>query len=293
MEEKEINDEDLIIYGEYQKPTSFPNKYEDLVDHIMSLFHIPEEKKSLLIIAYKNESGDSIKITSQEEYSEYLLKKSKKELKNIILISLQEFIQSKIKPFQEDIIYDKDNEEDDNDNEDIFLRQGHVFEKNNEAQSEFLAFGKLNINKEIENSNENNDSFDIDNMLNNNIVKSVLPPATSFPSQCNICQKFPILKIMYFCSKCQLNFCEDCEKNLGYNHRHCYYKIRNKEQYQEILKMEMKEDDINNKSENEDDKDKNEIGKNKDKSKEKKENANGIFSSLLGFMSGSNNNNTK
>jgi hypothetical protein len=245
-------------------------------------------------------SGDSIKITSQEDYSEFLLKKSKGEIQNIISISLQEFIKNEIKSFRD--TYDKDEEEDDNDKDDLFLRQGHVFNNKNEKQkSEFFGGGRLDINKflnesiEFGNSDDNNinnnknNKFEIDNIFSNTITKSVLPPVISFPSYCNICQKFPIVKVMFFCLDCQLNLCEDCEKNLGYNHRHCYYKIRNKEQYQEILKMDAKEDDLNNKIKNEDEKDK----KIKDKSKEKKEGLNGIFSSILGFMSGSNNNDTK
>ena len=304
MKEKEIYDEGLVIYGEYQKSTCFPNEYEDLIDHIMSLFQIPEEKKPLLIITYKNVSGDSIKITSQEDYSEFLLKKSKGEIQNIISISLQEFIKNEIKSFRD--TYDKDEEEDDNDKDDLFLRQGHVFNNKNEKQkSEIFGGGRLDINKflnesiEFGNSDDNNinnninnnknNNFEIDNIFSNTITKSVLPPVISFPSYCNICQKFPIVKVMFFCLDCQLNLCEDCEKNLGYNHRHCYYKIRNKEQYQEILKMEAKEDDLNNKIKNESEKDK----KIKDKSVEKKEGLNGIFSSILGFMSGPKNNDTK
>ena len=300
MEEKEINDEGIIIYGEHQKSISFPNEYDDLINHIISLFNIPEEKKSLLVITYKNLSEDLIKITSQEDYSEFLLKESEKEVQNIISISLQESIKNEIKSIHGDT-YDKDEEEGDNDKDvDLFLRQDHIFKKNDYPQSEIFGGGRFDINKflnesiELGNSEENNinnNNLVIDNVFNNNIIRSVLPPVASFPSHCNICQKFPIVKVMYFCIDCHLNLCEDCEKNLGYNHRHSYYKIRNKDQYQEILKMEIKEDEMNNKSKNEDDLNKNKIRK--DKSKEKNEGLTGIFSSILGFMSGSNNNDTK
>ena len=309
MKEKDkINEEEgVIIYGDYEKVITFPKEYEDFINNIISLFHIPEDKKPLLIITYKNIYGDSIKILSREDYSDFLLKLSGDEIQNIIFVSIQETIKNKIKSYREDI-YDKDEDDDDNDKEkenelnnkddddDSFLRKGHVFEKKqNNPKSEIFGGGGLDINKilneNLENdenniNNINNDNNKIDNIFNNDIAKSVLPPLTNFPSYCNICQKFPIVKIMYFCIDCHLNLCEDCEKNLGYNHRHCYYKIRNKEQYQEMLKMEVKDKESNNNINDKNINKKTRI----DKLKDKKEGFNGIFNSIIGFMSGGNNN---
>ena len=306
MQENDKNNEEegIIIYGDYEKIISFPKEYEDFINNIISLFHIPEDKKPLLIITYKNIYGDSIKILSKEDYSDFLLKLSENEIQNIIFVSIQENIKSKIKSYREDIYDNKDEDDDDNDKEkgnelnnnddevDEFLRRGHVFEKKqNNPKSEIFGGGALDINKILNESNENdenninNDNNKIDNIFNNDIVKSVLPPLTNFPSYCNICQKFPIVKVMYFCIDCHLNLCEDCEKNLGYNHRHCYYKIRNKEQYQEILKMEVKNKENNNINDKK-------INKKTrmDRLKDKKEGFNGIFNSIIGFMSGENNN---
>jgi hypothetical protein len=125
----------------------------------------------------------------------------------------------------------------------------------------------------------------MDIMFNNDIVKSVLPPVASFPTYCNVCQKFPLVKVLYFCLNCQLFLCEDCEKNLGYNHRHCYYKIRNKEQYQEILKFENQKLYIKVKNENDNNK-KSRMAQ----LKEKKEGFDGIFNSIFEFMTGTKDN---
>ena len=287
MKENDKNNEEegIIIYGEYEKIITFPKEYEVFINNIISLFHIPEDKKPLLIITYKNIYGDSIKILSREDYSDFLLKLSENEIQNIIFISIQETIKNKIKSYNEDI-YDKDDDDSEKENElnnkddDSFLRKGHIFEKKqNSLKSEIYGGGGLVINKILNENIENDENNKIDNIFNNDIVKSVLPPLTNFPSYCNICQKFPIVKVMYFCIDCQLYLCEDCEKNLGYNHRHCYYKIRNKEQYQEMLKMETKKKEINNN-----------INKKTriDKLRDKKESVNGIFNSIIGFMSGSN-----
>ena len=289
--EKSNEEEGIIIYGEYEKIITFPKEYENFINNIISLFHIPEDKKPLLIITYKNIYGDSIKILSKEEYSDFLLKLSENEIQNIVFISIQETIKNKIKSYNEDI-YDQDDDENEKENDlnnkddDSFLRKGHIFEKNqNSLKSEINGGRGLVINKILNESIENDDeSNKIDNIFNNDIVKSVLPPLTNFTSYCNICQKFPIVKVMYYCIDCQLYLCEDCEKNLGYNHRHCYYKIRNKEQYQEMLKMETKiNNNINDKNINK----KPRI----DKLRDKKESFNGIFNSIIGFMSGSNTNN--
>ena len=160
-----------------------------------------------------------------------------------------------------------------------------MFLKNKNAQSEIYG-DKMELAESIEgNINNENNKFDIDNIFNNEVVKSVLPPVTSFPSYCNSCQKFPIVKIMYYCDKCQLYLCEDCEKNLGYNHRHCYYKIRNKEQYQEILKFENQKLYIKVKNENDNNK-KSRMAQ----LKEKKEGFDGIFNSIFEFMTGTKDN---
>ena len=215
MKENDKNEEEgIVIFGEYEKIVVFPKKYENFINNIISLFHIPEDKKSLLIISYKNIFGDSIKIVSGDDYSDFLIKLSENEIQNIIFVSTQESIKNKIKSYREDI-YEKDDDDDEKENElinkdgDFLLRKGHIFLKNqNNPKSEiFEDGGGLNINKilnESENENENkinninNIDNEIDNIFNNDIVKSVLPPLTNFPSYCNICQKFPIVKVMYF-----------------------------------------------------------------------------------------------
>ena len=298
MEENNKDEEGIIIFGESEKLITFPKVYDDLINNIISLFNIPENKKSLLLISYKSLFGDSIKIYSQEEYNNFLEKLSKNDIENILSVCIQESIRNKIKSYNEDI-YDKDDDEEEKDDkyDKDDLRRGHVFEKKNEAQSNIFSGERLNINKilndsfeegqndenNINNVKDSNDKVDI--MFNNDIVKSVLPPVASFPTYCNVCQKFPLVKVLYFCLNCQLFLCENCEKNLGYNHRHCYYKIRNKEQYQEILKFENQKLYIKVKNENDNNK-KSRMAK----LKEKKEGFDGIFNSIFEFMTGTKDN---
>ena len=84
-----------------------------------------------------------------------------------------------------------------------------------------------NNNNILKLNEENEDEFNEND--EKNLAKSVLIPCSvSFPVNCNICQKFPVTKVLYYCHKCSLYLCQDCEQKVGYNHRHCYYKINKK-----------------------------------------------------------------
>ena len=297
MEENNNEEEGKIIYDENEKTLVFPKNYDDLINQICSLYHFSEEEK-YINISYKDLSGDTIKISTSEEYLEFLSKIKQNIIPKIIYISIRKSIKNKIKLYHEDI-YDKDEIEEE-ENDDLFLRQGHIFSNNNKKQeSQISENGAFDINKILNESIEikNNEEFNITNEIKENffgkeINKSVLPPVTSFPSYCTICQKFPIIKVMYYCNNCKLNLCENCEKNLGYNHRHCIYKIRNKEQYKEIINMDEIEKNVlirNNKYKKDLNKNKKEDKKlEKIKEKNKKEDNNGLFSSFIKFMTGSN-----
>ena len=120
------------------------------------------------------------------------------------------------------------------------------------------------------------DSVDFEFILNQSfeesnkeLFKSEIPKKMiRYSSYCNICDQFPIVNIMYYCENCDLNFCEKCEKKIGYNHRHSYYKIKNQEQYEEILNIKINEIVKRNKI---------------DKERNNKRN-NGIFNSIIGII---------
>ena len=297
--------EGIINFEGKQKSISFPEDFNSLLEQILSLFNISKEKQSFLIINYKNIYGIDDKISSQEEYSCFLQNISENKISNIISISFQQIPKNKIQRYREDI-YDKDDEEEDKD--EIILNRGKMFSTIQKKQSGLFEdeFDINNIlNESIENSkndenninninninnsddnifkNENNAKHYKNNNFRNDIAKSVFLPTISFPTHCNICQKFPIMRIMYFCNECKLFLCEDCEKKLGYNHRHCYYKIRNKQQYQEAMNLEIQKDDLILKNKIKKEKE----NTNTDKLKDKNEGLNGIFNSIIGFMTGS------
>ena len=197
-----------IKYGSKIKEIILPEKYNIFLEEIYSLFNIPVEQKSNIIININKLS----KIENSEQYYNFLNKILINE-KPEITISLKEDDNKLL--LQRKELYDKD--------EKIILKN-----KNESFGEESIDLERLL-----------NESFDFINPIvnkseiNKNIVR--------FSSYCNICNKFPIINTMYYCQSCDLNLCETCEKKVGYNHRHCYYKIKNKEQYEEILNIKIDE----------------------------------------------------
>ena len=117
---------------------------------------------------------------------------------------------------------------------------------------------KININNKINNNINNNISMNrninnINNEKNNNINKNInsyygqnklvdnqirgVPISVNFNIECNFCKNNKMIGIVFYCKNCAIFFCSNCEKNVGIKHPHCFYKIRNKEQFQEISKM--------------------------------------------------------
>ena len=225
-----------IKYGSETKEIILPEKYNIFLEEIYSLFNIPDEQKSNIIININNLS----KIENSEQYLNFLNKIQINE-KPIITIILNKFDNKLL--LQRKDLYDKE--------------EKIVFKNKNES------FGEKSIDLE----RLLNESFDFINPIVN---KSEINKNTvRFSSYCNICNKFPIINTMYYCKNCDLNLCETCEKKVGYNHRHCYYKIRNKEQYEEILNIKIdgikKNRNINN-------------------TKHINNGSNGIFNSIIGII---------
>ena len=84
-------------------------------------------------------------------------------------------------------------------------------------------------NDEINNKNKNEISI---NQLNTEINTPGLN--TNFSMNCDICKLNKSINIVYYCSDCKNFFCGTCETNIGKTHKHSYYKIRTKNQYNEL-----------------------------------------------------------
>ena len=102
-----------------------------------------------------------------------------------------------------------------------------------------------------------------------------------FPYNCNLCNQYPIVKVLYYCLVCGIPLCQDCEEKLGINHRHSILKIQTKEQF----------DDLNMKIQgNVNKKEKSDYNNNEDNSNQSniQKIANNIKDSVLGAIFGKN-----
>ena len=138
LEENKI--EGIISFEGKQKSISFPEDYESLLEQILSLFDISKENQSFLIINFKNIYGIDAKISSQEEYSDFLQKVSDNKISNIISISFQQISKNKIQRYREDI-YDKDDEEEDKD--EIILNKGKMFSTIQKSNQDYLMMNSI------------------------------------------------------------------------------------------------------------------------------------------------------
>ena len=94
--------------------------------------------------------------------------------------------------------------------------------------------------KEINQYKNINNDINDDNKINNKqlIYKISIPELNrNFNMTCEICKQNASSDIIYFCSDCKKYFCERCEADIGKIHKHCYYKIRNKNQYDKLNKL--------------------------------------------------------
>ena len=135
-------------------------------------------------------------------------------------------------------------------------------EKNNIVKSNYENINEINneINKINDkykyNYNENN--IEIQNQFNNNLNNNIYIFDTfkentkninliknnkyTYEVSCSICKDYPLNDVFYYCNKCKLIYCSNCESKDGSSHIHPLYKIQTKDQYNNS--------DINKKEEN-------------------------------------------
>ena len=139
---------------------------------------------------------------------------------------------------------------------------GNINNNKNEEDNEAFEFSCLSINENnniIEENNINNNKIKEKKKNFNNLFgenKFINEPekndilgnkyGIAFNINCAFCKQKKKCDIFYYCKDCDLFFCKECEKNQGMNHKHCYFKIRNKDQYSEINELHSFGDKLEN-----------------------------------------------
>ena len=183
------------------------NKFEDGLSSMLQISH--DNLKNLRIYYIDQMDNKQYSIDNSQNYWAFL-EKVKNKNANIIYVELSNnIIKNKIK---NDIQIDNDDDLLENPYQESFEEENNINNINNIniIKEDEMKFSTL---KKQENKNEQN-----------NIIKL----------KCSLCKNDIILGIIYYCKDCDLFWCSNCEKENGKNHKHCYYKIRNKSQYEQI-----------------------------------------------------------
>jgi hypothetical protein len=151
----------------------------------------------------------------------------------------------------------------DNQNQNVIINNNNNMNKNiNKKKKEENK--KNDLSNDIENdlepielsfSDDESDTKDNINFnkyhINNNIINDMnfdyrQNQLINLNMQCNYCKKIQTRGDIFYCRDCSLFFCSNCEQKIGINHPHCYYKIRNKDQFNEICYMHNSRNSKNN-----------------------------------------------
>ena len=266
-----------IKYYEQQIRVELPSNYEKFIKYLSSMLSIPKDCiDNFSIFYYDSPNYGKHIINNSEAYDSFLnaVKEKKVDKINIELSNDNENNINNIdkkkeeddlfnNPYKESFyeVENKINEEEDmKQNSDIILNN---IEKENDYEAIEFSFleekksskdkneNELNINNNNINENNNKGNIKINNpninvnyntnsyygqnKLVDNQIRGA-PVSMNFNIKCNFCQKNQMVTVFY-CKNCSIFFCTDCEKKIGKNHQHCYYKIRNKEQFEEICKI--------------------------------------------------------
>ena len=229
-----------IKYYEDEKFVTLPLDFNIFIKNICNMLSIPEEKKENFQFSYQNESDLKIYFIKNAEDYNLLLKTCKEQKTKILNIQLSNYFEDK----KNEIKNKEDNANINNINNIIQINNDNSNKNNSEnipinidENLEAMEFSYLNADNNIIEKNNNKNNNQINNNINNNQINEQKNPSElnkNFNINCSICNQNKFTDIVYYCSDCKLFFCDKCEIDIGKIHKHCYYKIRNKKQYNEL-----------------------------------------------------------
>lgn len=257
-----------LKYYNDEKIVELPLKYDDFIKNICSMLIIQIEFVKTFHFYYQNTADLKVYFIKNESDYKLFLKTCSEKNAKVLNIKLSDDNTNNI------IIKDNNNEDSKEDikeisiNNNINYKESFIEEEKEEKEEkinlidnninhiniskknsenifnnidddlEAIEFSMISENKNINiNKNENNiNNININN--NNQINKKIIMPSNNAKLNifCNVCKHNKIIDVVYYCKDCNLFFCETCEIDLGRIHQHCYYKIKSKKQYDEMIK---------------------------------------------------------
>ena len=263
----------IKFYSEIKKIIITPS-FEEFKKKICNVLQINENVFNSLKLSYKDDDGDTISVSSEEDYN-ILLNQIKNKEVDIINIETDENANIDIDAcshslvkFHEKIDEGETVEEEKNNKNNLNIISIQQFEisqecndnKNNVKEINNIINNKNNliiddnknelISEDFKNEDDNNNNNinyihnfnninnqnNINNNLNNNNLNLNINKQMQmvFPYNCNLCNEYPIVKVFYYCPVCCIPLCQKCEEKLGINHRHSILKIQTQQQFDDL-----------------------------------------------------------
>ena len=254
-----------IKFYEEEKFVELPLDYDVFIQNICNMLQTEKELIGTFQFSYQNNSDLKIYlIKNSDDYLLFLKTCAEKNANTINVqlasedniennnIQIKDTSENKIiieeekeikkeKDEGEDNINNKFNNIQINNNINNYKKNSGNIANNIEDDLGALEFSMLSEKENINNKNNKNDNINnniINKNINNNIISNdqinFQASNVKFNLKCDICKKEKLFDIIYYCKDCDIFFCDVCEVEIGKIHKHCYYKIRNKNQYYEI-----------------------------------------------------------
>ena len=250
--EENINMEDNfnieVNYYNENIDLSINSDYETFLKKICDFLKISPDEIDSYSLSYHDEDGDSILISTIEDYKLFIQQVQEKIVNKLIIEKKENnninnsqnnnlYIKSNINNSQNNNYYINNNINN-SQNDKSYLNSNIDNSYNNQKNSNY-------INNSLNNKNNNNNSNYIYNSLDNNIKDNKKDNKNDiqienivFNSKCSSCSVYPIVCVIYYCEKCDIYFCEECENKK--DHRHPLIKIKNVNQFNKIKEEESK-----------------------------------------------------
>ncbi len=239
-EKEETYDINIDFYGE-KLDFKLTSDYTSFIKNISDILKIPSDQLNSICLSYNDEDGDSIMISTQEDFSIFL-QQVKEKLTDMLIIEINE--NSKIDPI--DLMNSALNYQDQ-----INQANNEINNQNNKENNNNNNINNngenININYIDNKDNDNNNIQNNNNIINNEENKNYEEPIENlvFDCQCSSCSEYPIIFKIYHCPECNMFLCENCYKNVG-RHHHSINKIESNEEFLKIIKEENVKKDQDN-----------------------------------------------
>lgn len=198
--------------------------YKDFISNICNILLISQDQFNSLLFSYIDEDGDSITISTEEDYMIFVQQIKEKFVNDLYIEFKQDSNIDQNICLGNALDYQEQIEKENN----------NIIKNNNKINNNF------NDNYINNNMNNNKINYDVNNGILDKEPENIVPVDDKlFYFDCHYCNTFPIVCTLYYCDKCQIHICEDCWKKI--KHEHKFQKFESNNEFLKIKDKENKE----------------------------------------------------